>query len=79
VSWPCHNPAARRRMLFGLRDASQAEENTRQDLRERPAWAHVASRPGEIKLAVSSDGREIRWSVRGAKCTNAAEAVSRIS
>ena len=49
-------------MLFGLRDASQAEENTRQDLKERSAWAHVTSRPGEIKLATSSDRREIRWS-----------------
>jgi hypothetical protein len=49
-------------MLFDLRDASQAEENTRQDLKERSAWAHVTSRPGEIKLATSSDRREIRWS-----------------
>ena len=62
MSWPCPNHAARRRMVFGLRDATQAEENTRQNLKERSAWAHVTSRPGEIKLATSSDRREIRWS-----------------
>ena len=79
MSRPCNHHSPRRRTSFCLLYASQAKENTTQDLENGSAWAHLAVDPGEIKLAISSERREIRWSVRGAKCTNAANAVSRIS